>query len=104
MEYYVETYYQQEVASFLKVQEKLKGCRSSKLNFSSSSFIADDSHVKIVWLDRVIFSKHDILHFWDNVYLFKYYLVRVHQNYFHSFNNSNQACIQILTFLCALDK
>ena len=37
--------------SFLfQVQEKSKACKSSKLNFSSSCFIADDSHVKTVWL------------------------------------------------------
>ena len=29
----------------------------------SSYFIADDSHIKIVWLHIVVFCKHDILHF-----------------------------------------
>ena len=55
--------YQQELVSLFKVQKKLKACRSSKLNFSSSCFIADDSRIKFVWLRIVIFSKHDILHF-----------------------------------------
>ena len=56
-------FYRRELASLFQVQEKLKTCRSSKLNFSSSCFIADDSHVKTVWLHVVVFSKHDILHF-----------------------------------------
>ena len=46
MENYVET--NLELDSFFQVQEKVKACRNSKLNFSSSCFIADDSHVKIV--------------------------------------------------------
>ena len=41
---------------------KLAGL-NSKLNFSSCGFIADDSHVKIIWLHVVVFSKHGILHF-----------------------------------------
>ena len=48
---------------FIQVQEKLKACRISKLNFSSSCFIADDSHVELVWVHVVIFSEHDVLHF-----------------------------------------
>ena len=61
---------------FIQVQEKLKACRISKLNFSSSCFIAVDSHVEIVWVHVVVdshveivwvhvvvFSEHDILHF-----------------------------------------
>ena len=59
----VTIYYRQELASLFQVQEKLKACRGSKLNFSSSCFIADDSHLKIVWLHVVVFSEHDILHF-----------------------------------------
>ena len=49
----VTIFYRQELASLFQVQEKLKGCRSSKLNFSSSCFITDDSHVTIVWLHHV---------------------------------------------------
>ena len=56
-------FYRQELASLFEVQEKLKSCRSSKLNFSSSCFIADDGHVKIVWLHVAVVSEHDILHF-----------------------------------------
>ena len=52
-----------ELTSLFQVQKKLKGSRSSELNFSSSCFIANDSHVKIVWLHVVAFSEHDILHF-----------------------------------------
>ena len=86
--------YRQELASLFQVQEKLKACRNSKLNFSSSCFIADDSHIKIVWLYVVVFCKHDILRFWDNVHLFKYRM-KVSQNCFNSFRYSNQTCIQV---------
>ena len=50
-------------ASSIQAQEKLKACRSSKLKSSSSCFIADESHIKIVWLHAVVFSEHDILNF-----------------------------------------
>ena len=66
----VAVFYWQELASLFQVQGKLKRCRNSKYNFSSSCFIADDSHVKIIWLHVVVFTEHDILHFWDNVHLF----------------------------------
>ena len=92
----ITIFYQQELASLFQVQEKLKACRNSKLKFLSSCFIADDSYVKIVWLNVVLFSnKHDILHFGDNVNLFKYYPVKVPQNCFNSFSYSNQTCIQV---------
>ena len=52
----------QELASLFQVQQKLKACRSLKLKFSSSSFLADGSHVKSVWLHVVVFSEH-VLHF-----------------------------------------
>ena len=81
----VTRFYRQELASLFQVQEKLKACRNSKLNFSSSCFTANDSHVKIVWLHVVVFNEHDILHFWDNLHLFKYYPVKVPQNCFNSF-------------------
>ena len=79
----VTIFYRQELVSLFQLQEKLKARRSWKLNFSSSCFIADDSHIKIVWLHIVVFSEHDILHFWDNVHLFKYYPVKVPQNCFN---------------------
>ena len=59
----VTIFYRQELASLFQVQEKLKACRSSKLNFSSSCFIADDSHIKIVWLHIVVFSEHEFVYF-----------------------------------------
>ena len=76
----VTVIYQQDLISLFQVQEKVKACRSSKLNFSSSCFIADDSHVKTVLLHVVVFREHDIFHFRDNVHLFKYYPVKVPQN------------------------
>ena len=94
----VTIFYRQELASLFQVQEKLKACRNLKLNFPSSCFTANDSHVKIVWLHVVAFSEHDILHFWDNVHLFKSYPVKVPQNWFNSFNCSNQICIKFPNF------
>ena len=45
---------------FISSAGKLKACRNSKLNFSSSCFIANDSHVKVVWLHVVVFSEYDL--------------------------------------------
>ena len=59
----ITIFYRQEQVSLFQVPEKLKGCRSSKLNFSNSCFIADDSHVKIVRFHAVAFSENDILYF-----------------------------------------
>ena len=100
----VKTFYRQDLVSLFQVQEKLKTCRSSKSNFSSSCFISNDSHIKIVWLHVAVFRKYDILHFWDNVHLFKYYLMKVSQNCLNHFNYSNQTCIHVSIFPFALDK
>ena len=86
---------------FIQVQKKSKACWSSKLNFSSSCFIVGKSYLNILWLHVVGFSKHDILLYWDNIHLFKYYPVKVRQNCFSSFNYTNQICIQVLF---AIDK
>ena len=94
----VKIFYRQELASLFQVQEKVKACRRLKLNFLSSCFIADGSHTKIVWLNAVVFSGHDILFFLDNVHLFKYYPVKVHQNCFNTFNCSIQTCMQVSKF------
>ena len=72
-------FYRQKLASLFQVQEKLETSRNTKWNFSSSCFIADDSHVKIVWQNVVVFTEHDISHSWDNVYLLKYYPLKVPQ-------------------------
>ena len=100
----VTIFYRQELVSLFQVQEKLKACRSSKLNFSSSCFIADDSHIKIVWLHIVVFSEHEFVYFWDNFHLLKHYSVKVPQNCFNSFIYSNQTCTQVSKFSFALDK
>ena len=47
----------------IQVQEKLEACRNSESDFSSRCFIADDSHLKAVWLHAEVFIGHDILHF-----------------------------------------
>ena len=59
----VTVFYRQELASLFQVQQILEEWRSSKLNFSRSYFIANDSHVKIVWLHVAVFSEHEILQF-----------------------------------------
>ena len=59
----VTVFYRQELASLFQVQQKLEEWRSSKLNFSRSYFIANDSHVKIVWLHVAVFSEHEISQF-----------------------------------------
>ena len=80
-----------------QMQEKVKACRYSKCIFLSSCFVADNSHVKIVW-HAVIFTEHDTLQFWDNIHLLKHYSVKVPQNCFNSYNCSNQAGMQIFKF------
>ena len=100
----VTIFYRQELVSLFQVQEKLKACMNSKLNFSSSCFIEDDSNVKIVRLDAVVFSEHDILHFCDNVLLFEYYQWKYLKIAFNSFSYSNQTNIQVSKFTCVLDK
>ena len=66
----VTMFYRQELGSLFQGQEKLKAFRNSKLNFLSSCFIANYGHVKVVWVHVVVFSEHDILHFWNNFDLF----------------------------------
>ena len=100
----VTIFYREKLASLFQVQEKLKACRNSKWNFSSSCFIADNSHVKLVWLHVVVFSEHDILHFWDNAHLLKYYPVKVSQNCFYSLSCSNQTGTQIFKFSFVQDR
>ena len=56
------------------------------------------------WLHVVAFSEHDILHFWDNVHLFKYYSMKVPENCFSLFSCSNQTCIQVSKFSFSLYK
>ena len=65
MEYHIEASqdFIDKNSFFFSSTGKLKTCWSSKLNFSSSCFVADDRHVKIEWLHVVVFSGHDILHF-----------------------------------------
>ena len=50
----VTIFYRQELVSLFQVQRKLKACKSSKLNFSTSCLFADDNHTKIVWLHIIV--------------------------------------------------
>ena len=94
----VTIFCRQELVSLFQVQEKLRTCRSSKLNFPSSYFIADYSHIKIVHLHIVVFSEHDILQFWGNVHVFKHYPIKVTQNCFNFFIYPNQTFMQVSNF------
>ena len=98
----VTIFYRQELPYLVQVQEKLKAYKNSKSNLPSSCVIADDTHVIVVWLDVVVFNKHDISYFWNNVHLFKYYPVKIPQNCFNSFNYLNQTCNQVFKFSAAL--
>ena len=59
----VTIFYRQELASLFLVQEKLKTYRSSSGKPSSSCFITDDNHIKIIWLQVVVFTEYNIFHF-----------------------------------------
>ena len=43
--------------------ESVQECKVKLFSLQLNSFIAGDSHIKVVWLHKVVFSKHDILHF-----------------------------------------
>lgn len=73
MQYYVE------LVSLFQVQEKLKACKSSKLNFSKSCLIADETHVKIARLHVVVFTEH------GDLYLLKRYPEKIPQKRFKFF-------------------
>ena len=55
-------------------------------------------------LYTVVFKENDISCFSDNVYLLKYFSIKVPQNLFDLFNCTNQTDMQISEFLFALDK
>ena len=59
----VTIFYRQELASLFQMQENLRACRNSEYSFSSNCFIANDSHIKIIYLNVVVFNEHDILRF-----------------------------------------
>ena len=65
---------------------------------------ANQQACHVIWLHVIVFTEHDLLHFWDNYHLLNYYPVKVHQNCFNSFNCSNQTDIQVSKFPFVLDK
>ena len=89
---------------FISSAGKIEDMQEFKIKLLELLFIANGSHVKKVWLHVIVFWEHGILHILDNVYLFKYYPMKVPQNCFNYFNCSNQACIQVSKFSFALDK
>ena len=89
-------------SSFVSSAGKIESMQEFKIKLFDSCLIADDSHVKIVWLQVVVFSEYDTLN--CCAHLFKYYPVKVPQNCFNTFNCSNQPCIQVSKFSFALDK
>ena len=89
----VTIFYRQQLASLFQVQEKLETCRELKWNFSNSCFIADDGHVKVVWLYALVFTEHDIS------WCFNVHLLRISsKNCFNSLNCSNQIVMQVSKF------
>ena len=62
MEYYEETWQCLPTRTnfFISSAGKIESLHEFKLNFLSSCFIVDGSHVKIVWLHVVVFNEHDI--------------------------------------------
>ena len=49
---------------FISSVGKIESVQEFKIKlFKSSYFIADDSHIKIEWLDIVVLSEDDILHY-----------------------------------------
>ena len=100
----VTIFYRQVLASLFQVQEKLKACRSSKLNFPSSCFTAEDSYLKTIWLHVVVFSERDVLYFSGNVHLFKYYESTSKLLILSITQMSNQTSIQVSKLSFAIDK
>ena len=97
----VTLFYRQGRSFFISSVEKIE--RVQKLNFSSSFFTSDCCHLKIVWLHVLAFTEHDVLHFWENVHLLKYYLVKEPQNCFNYFNCSNHTSMKISELLFPVD-
>ena len=107
MQYYVETSRYHNILWIrtgfsLPSAGKIEDVQELKI-ISSSCFIPDDTHAKIIWLYPVVFIEHDILHFWHNFHLLKYYSVKASQNCLNSFNCSNQTGTQASKFQFALD-
>ena len=48
---------------FISIAGKIENVQEFKMKLFESLFIADDSHINIVWLHIIVFSEHDILHF-----------------------------------------
>ena len=94
----VTIFCRQEQVLYIKCTKNWKRTRDSKWNFSSGCFIPDDNHVKIVRLHRIVFTKHDVLHFWDNVILSISNPVKVSQNCFSSFCCSSETSRQVYIF------
>ena len=65
MEYYVKRHniLPTRADVFISSAGKIESVQEFKIKFLSSCFIADDNHVKTVWLHVVVFSEHDILYF-----------------------------------------
>ena len=100
----VTTFYRQEITSLFQVQEKLRAWRNSKLSFSSSCFIAGNSHIKIISSHTVVLNENAILSFSDNVHISNYFPMKEPQNGFYSFSSTDQIGMQISKFFIALDK
>ena len=88
----VTIFYRQEIASLFEVQEKLRACRNSEWSFSSSSFIAGNSHIKIISSHAAVFNQNAILCFSNNVHLLKYFPIKLPQNCYKTIIEIKQEC------------
>ena len=75
---------------FISSAGKIANVQEIKMKLFEYFFIVDNSHVKTVWLNLAVLTKHDIFYFWGNANFLKYYPVKVTQNCFDAFNGSNQ--------------
>ena len=74
---------------FILSTEKTERVQVIKESFPNNCFITRVMK-RLKWLYTVVFKEHDILKFKDNVDLFKFRPIKEPQNFFDSFNCSNQ--------------
>ena len=51
----------------------IEAMQEFKIAVSSSCFIVDDSHLRIISSHPVVFNEIAILYFWDNIHLLQHY-------------------------------
>ena len=76
----VTIFNRQELAFVFQIQEKLRAVEFKIKVFSSNYFIANDSHMKIIYSYTVVFNVQVVFYFWDNFHLLKHYPKKVPKN------------------------